>query len=174
MIFKKKKIKGVFLIKHDLIKDNRGIFRRSFCKNILKKHKFDVKQGNISENTRKYTLRGFHYQKLPSKESKIITCISGKIYNIVLDLRKYSKTYKKWIEITLDDKTKDSLYIPYGCANAYLTMKNNTVIHYYMSDFYTPKSYKGIRYNDPYFKFIWPHKPKVISKRDNNFEDFNG
>ena len=121
MIFKKKKINGVFVIKHDLIKDIRGTFKRSFCKNILKKYKFDVKQGNISENPRKYTLRGFHYQKLPSKESKIITCISGKIYNIVLDLRKNSNTYRKWIKITLDDKSKDSLYIPYGCANAYST-----------------------------------------------------
>tara|TARA_B100000787_G_scaffold166257_1_gene151201 strand:- start:3025 stop:3549 length:525 start_codon:yes stop_codon:yes gene_type:complete len=174
MIFKKNKIKGVFLIKHDLVKDVRGVFKRSFCKRVLKKYNFDVKQGNISENIKKLTLRGFHYQKLPSKESKIITCISGKIYNIVLDLRKQSKTYKKWTKIILDDKNRDSLLIPYGCANAYLTLEKNTIIHYYMSDFYNPKSYKGIRYNDPNFKFIWPYKPKIISDRDNNFKDFNG
>ena len=98
--------KDVFLIKHDLVKDVRGVFKRSFCKRVLKKYNFDVKQGNISENIKKFTLRGFHYQKLPSKESKIITCVSGKIYNIVLDLRKKSKTYKKWTKIILDNKNK--------------------------------------------------------------------
>ena len=174
MKFKKLKIFDLVLIKSDIFSDERGHFRRSYCKDEIKKNclNFDVKQGNISENFKKFTLRGFHYQKGSQKESKIITPITGEIFNVVIDLRKNSKTYKEFVSITLNDNDRYSLFIPGGCANAFLTLKDNTIIHYYMGDYFNPETYSGIRYNDPFFSIKWPHRPVHISLRDQEFSDF--
>ena len=98
-------IPGLFLITPDLHQDERGVFRRSFCETEFAKHgiEFGVKQGNISHNFKKHTLRGFHYQIYPSYESKIISCVTGSLYNIVLDLRKKSKTYRQWVSLEISD-----------------------------------------------------------------------
>ena len=175
MKFIKQKIDGLFLIEHDVYEDSRGAFRRSFCLDELKKEdiKFEAKQGNISENKNKYTMRGFHYQKGSEKESKILSCLSGGIYNVVIDLRKNSLTYKKLFSIELNSFNRHSLLVPGGCANAFLTMEDNTIIHYYMGDYYNAKSYSGFRYNDPMFSVQWPFKPLIISDQDKNFLDFN-
>jgi|TARA_B100001142_G_C14198743_1_gene602903 dTDP-4-dehydrorhamnose 3,5-epimerase len=174
MNFIPQKVNDHLLIIPDLHDDERGVFRRSFCKEVFKKNgiNFNVEQGNISENYNKHTLRGFHYQSTPSNESKILTCISGSLFNIVLDLRENSSTYKKWSSVEINSQERQSLYVPSGCANAFLTLKDNTIVHYYMNDFYNPSSYKGIRYNDPAFSFEWPHEPKIISEKDLNFSDF--
>ena len=175
MKFKKTKIEKLLLISHDLFSDNRGVFRRSFCINEFKNIgvNFQVKQGNISENMKKHTLRGFHYQKGKSKESKVITCIKGHIYNVVVDLRPKSKTYKDFEIFNLNEKNKHSLHVPEGCANAFLTLENNTIVHYYMSDFFKPSSYSGFRFNDPAFNINWPFYPKYISERDKNFSNYS-
>ena len=174
MKFIKQTIRDVRLIIPDLHEDNRGIFRRSFCESEFKSEgiNFKVKQGNISQNFKKHTMRGFHYQVEPSKESKVITCVSGSIHNIVLDLRKDSVTYAEWVALEISSSDKDSIYVPAGCANAFLTLEDNTIVHYYMGDFFNPNSYKGIRYNDPKFKFIWPAEPSVISEKDLNIENY--
>ena len=174
MNFIPQKVNDHLLIIPDLHDVERGVFRRSFCKEVLKKNgiNFNVVQGNISENYNKHTLRGFHYQSTPSNESKILTCISGSLFNIVLDLRENSSTYKKWSSVEINSQERQSLYVPSGCANAFLTLEDNTIVHYYMNDFYNPSSYKGIRYNDPTFSFEWPHEPKIISEKDLNFSDF--
>ncbi|OUU51931.1 MAG: hypothetical protein CBC25_04405 [Pelagibacteraceae bacterium TMED65] len=174
MRFIEQKIEGVYVIDPIVHSDDRGLFRRSLCLKELEKSKinFIAKQGNISENFNRYTLRGFHYQETPSAESKILTCVTGAIYNIVLDLRRKSKTYKKWVAIEISAKSKQSIFVPAGCANAYLTMIDDTIVHYYMGDFFRPDSYRGIRFNDPFFAFEWPVEPKVISEKDMNFPDF--
>ena len=174
MMFKKQSIDGVFLIIPELYKDERGVFRRSFCKDELAHNgiNFDVKQGNISENFKKHTLRGFHYQLEPSDESKILTCVTGILYNIVLDLRRDSKTYKEWVAIEISSEQRESIYVPAGCANAFLTMADQTTVHYYMGEFYSPDNYRIIRYNDPAFGFEWPNEPDVISERDLNTPDY--
>ena len=174
MRFIKQSIKDLRLILPELHEYDRGIFRRSFCKSELLSEgvDFEVKQGNISQNFKKHTMRGFHYQVAPSEESKIITCVTGALYNVVLDLRKDSETYSEWVALNISSVDKESIYVPAGCANAFLTMEDNTVVHYYMGDSFSPNSYKGIRYNDPKFKFVWPVEPKVISERDLNFKDF--
>ena len=140
----------------------------------LKKRKlsFIAKQGNISENPHKGTLRGFHYQK-NSKDSKIISCISGKMLNITIDIRKNSSTYLKITKNILSRSNKKSIFVPGGCANLFLTLENNTIIHYYMNALYKSKGDRGIRYNDPSFKIKLPIKPKVISLKDKSFKDFN-
>ena len=174
MKFIPQKIKDHFLIIPDPHQDERGVFRRSYCQDEFSKHGIDfkVKQGNISENFHKYTLRGFHYQLPPSNESKIITCVTGALYNVVLDIRKKSKTYKQWVALEISSNKRESIYIPAGCANAFLTMEDNTIVHYYMGDSFSPNTYKGIRYNDPAFSVKWPCEPKLISEKDINLPDF--
>lgn len=174
MKFHKQKIKGVYLIEPEPFVDDRGIYRRHFCQNEFKVQGIPTKvaQANIVENKHAFTLRGFHYQKPPFEEGKTLSCIKGAAYDIVLDIDPKSPTYLQWIGFKLDDKNRNSLYIPPNCTHAILTLKDNTLIHYYTSEFYAPKSEGGIRYNDPYFKFKWPHQPEVISKKDQNHPDF--
>lgn len=173
MIFKKTNVIGCFVIKPHLHKDLRGSFNRAFCKREIQKlFKFDVKQTNISFNRKKSTLRGFHYQKKKLEESKIINCISGKIFNCVIDLRKKSKTFLKQFNIELSQKNRLSVIVPPGCANAYLTLENNSTVYYIMNSFYKKGSYDGIRFNDPIVKIKWPIKPKIILSRDLNYKLF--
>jgi dTDP-4-dehydrorhamnose 3,5-epimerase len=174
MKFISQKIIDHFLIMPDLHQDERGIFRRSYCKDEFTQHgiNFDVKQGNISENFKKHTLRGFHYQHAPSNESKIISCVTGALYNVVLDLRKKSVTYKQWVALNISSTKRESIYVPAGCANAFLTMADNTRVHYYMSDSFSPNTYFGVRYNDPEFSVQWPCEPVSISEKDLNLPDF--
>ena len=175
MNFFNQSIEGLVLIKPEVFKDNRGAFRRNFCAKELKENgiEFSVCQGNISENIAQYTLRGFHYQKNPSSESKVLTPVSGDIYNVVIDLRHSSPTFLKWVALEVSSSRRESLHVPAGCANAFLTTTPNTVVHYYMGDYFKPESYSGFRYNDPYFNVQWPHAPAVISDRDAAFPDFS-
>jgi dTDP-4-dehydrorhamnose 3,5-epimerase len=175
MIFKKTKIEGCYIIIPKINKDHRGSFTRYFCKKKNKKMgiNFQIKQINISENKKKGTLRGFHYQSIKCSEKKIINCTSGEIYNVVLDMRKESKTFSKWFSINLSSINKKALIVPAGCANAFLTLKDNTFVYYCMSDFYNSKKSKGIKYDDPFFSVKWPFAPKVISQRDKNYKTYS-
>lgn len=174
MKFYEQKIKGVFLIEPEPFKDNRGALRRHFCQNEFKKNNLatDVCQTNISENTKAYTLRGFHYQKAPKEENKTLSCIRGAIYDIVVDIRPQSKTYLQWQSFELSAANGLGLYVPQGCANAWMTLHDDTWIFYYHSEFFSPGFESGIRYNDPFFNFTWPHKPSVISDKDSAYPDF--
>ena len=169
-------ISGLYTILPNLHQDERGVFRRSFCEKVLVENgiHFEAKQGNISENFRKNTLRGFHYSIQPTQESKILTCVTGSLYNVVLDLRKESKTYRQWVSMKISSDDRVSVLVPHGCANAFLTMSDQTIVHYYMGDFFSADTCRGIRYNDPAFGFEWPCEPKVISERDLNFPDYRG
>ena len=168
MKFKELDIAGVWLIEPELICDDRGVFRRHFCSEEFAEHGIDtsVMQGNVSENPHLHTLRGFHYQLAPHAEGKTISCFSGALYDVIVDLRPDSKTFLQWLALTINARDRTSLYIPPGCANAYLTIAPDTVVHYYMSEIYSPGSYHGFCYTDPSFKFEWPAEPKVISERD--------
>lgn len=175
MKFIEQSIKGLYLIEPAVFADERGVFRRSFCQNELKEAgiEFTVCQGNISENFSKFTMRGFHFQKMPSAESKILTPITGALYNVVLDLRRDSDTFLKWQSMEVRSSERESLLVPAGCANAFLTIHENTIVHYYMGDFFKTATYSGFRYNDPFFNIPWPVEPLVISERDRDFPDFN-
>ena len=172
MIYLKQKIKGLMLIKPEPFLDKRGLLRRIYCYKEfnLKKIKFSIKQANISENKNIQTLRGFHYQKFPYGEDKIISCIQGEIHNIVIDMRKNSKTFMKWQSFLLSEKNRLGLLVPKGCANAYLTLKKKTWVLYFHSQIYKPGFEKSIKYNDPKFKFDWPKKIKIISQKDNSIK----
>jgi dTDP-4-dehydrorhamnose 3,5-epimerase len=175
MKFTEQKIPGLWLIEPESFKDERGAFRRHFCVKEFADHNIETKisQTNLSANFSKYTLRGFHYQVKPFEEYKTISAMSGGIYNVVVDLRPESPMFLKWLSFEITEENQLSLHVPGGCANAYLTIKDNTVIHYYMSEFYAPNSYCGFRYNDPFFNFEWPCEPKVISEKDLAYPDFD-
>ncbi|MDC1060489.1 dTDP-4-dehydrorhamnose 3,5-epimerase family protein [Alphaproteobacteria bacterium] len=174
MIIEDKTISGLYLIKYNIFRDNRGVFSKFYSNELFKKNNinFQIKQVNLSVNPKKYTLRGFHYQRNKNSEYKIIQCLSGSIYNVVLDIRKNSPTYKKWKSFKLTNSKNFSLLIPKGCANAWLTTNANTTLLYFHSKNYLPKQDLGIRFNDPFFKVKWPHQPKVISQKDSSYTDY--
>jgi|MDTA01.2.fsa_nt_gb dTDP-4-dehydrorhamnose 3,5-epimerase len=173
-MFKKLKFQNFFLYKPKVHKDKRGNFRRHFCKQDFKKVglKINIAQGNVSESYKKGTLRGFHFKSGKSKETKILSCLRGSIYHVAIDLRKNSKTYLKSFSIILEAKSFESIIVPPNCANAILTLRDNTILHYYMGDYFENDKYSGIRYDDPFFKIKWPFKPKIVNDRDRNYQDF--
>ena len=175
MKFEEQKIKGVFLIIPESFEDDRGAFTRKFCKEEFSKYGLDnhVEQANLSYNKIAYTLRGFHYQLEPYQESKTMTCLSGEIYDVVVDLRKDSPTYCNWISVNLTPENGQSIHVPKGCANSFLTLKNETLVHYYSSQKYEPNYENGINFKDPLFKFNWPHNPEIISEKDDNHEFYS-
>ena len=174
MKFSKLSLKDKWQIEPNLFEDSRGTFRRSFCQEKYKEYGIDsdMSQGNISENIYKGTLRGFHYQIKPFSEGKTLSCLRGSIYDIIVDLRVESKTYMKWISFELTENNRLSIHIPPGCANAFLTLEDNCLIHYYCSNSYHPTSERGIRYNDPAFNFQWPFSPEIISDKDKSHPDY--
>ena len=174
MKFTELDIQGVFFIDAEPYEDERGLFRRSFCTKEFQEKGINpsISQASFSENNFKGTLRGFHYQLDPHGEDKTISCIRGKIFDIIVDLRKDSKTYLKWISFEISAGERRNFHVPSGCANAFLTLEDNTLIHYYISKAYNPDFYRGIRYNDPLFSFKWPLDPSHISEQDLNWPDF--
>lgn len=174
MKFIKQKIPGVYLIEATPYEDDRGVFRRHFCASEFRAAGIsaNVEQANVSENKFAYTLRGFHYQSSPHGEGKTLSCLRGSIFDIVVDLRPESQTYKSWISFELSEKNRFSIHIPPGCANAFLTLEDNCLIQYYCSHAYTPMAEKGIRFDDPSFSFSWPHPPKIISDKDASHPNF--
>ena len=174
MIVHAQKLSGVFLIEPEPHSDERGMLRRHFCQKEFAAHGImtDVKQCNVSENHKRHTLRGFHYQLPPYGENKILSCMKGAIYDVVVDMREDSESYLQWEAFDLTEENRLSLYVPIGCANAYLTLEDQTWIFYYHSEFYTPGAEAAIRYDDPAFGFNWPADPEVISDKDLNHPDF--
>jgi dTDP-4-dehydrorhamnose 3,5-epimerase len=174
MKFFPQSIPGVFIIESEPFVDERGMFRRNFCQKEFKDHGIvaEVSQCNVSENKFAYTLRGIHYQVPPYGEGKTLSCFRGAIYDIVVDLRPNSKTYLKWIFAELNEENRKSIHVPPGCANAFLTLKDNSLIFYYCSTSYNANAERGIRYNDPLFDFKWPAEPKIISVKDKSHPDF--
>ena len=172
--FTKLSLPGVFLVNLDPKADDRGLFVRSFCMKEFLDHniEFTVKQTNISINKKKGILRGLHYQEDPMGEDKLIQVISGRIFDIVIDLLRDSPTYCKWISIELSDEGHSALLVPKGFAHGFQTLTDNTVILYHMSEFYEPSHARGIRWNDKQFGITWPDRYPFLSERDNSFSDF--
>lgn len=174
MNFKKLEFEGAYLIKFNPHNDNRGSFFRNFCKKEINKiTKFNLVQANLSINPIKGTLRGFHYQNKKFSEPKFFFPIIGSIYNVFIDLRKNSKTFLKYKGLNIESKNNEAIYIPKGFANAFLTTSKNTIVQYFMGNFYSEKNYYGFKYNDKFFNIKWPNEPKLISEKDKNFKPFN-
>jgi dTDP-4-dehydrorhamnose 3,5-epimerase len=175
MIFTETKLKGVYLIEMEPREDERGFFARIFCREEFESHNLNphVAQCNLSYNRKKGTLRGMHYQVAPREEAKVVICISGAIYDVVIDLRQNSRTYCDWLACELTARgRRQMLYIPEGFANGFQTLEENSEVFYQMSELYVPEYARGIRWDDPAFGIRWPEGQRIISERDRNHPDF--
>ncbi len=174
MIFVDTDLSGVFEIHIEPKADERGFFARTWCQNEFAERDLDPHfvQCSLSYNAKKGTLRGMHFQDAPQAETKLVRCSKGAIYDVVLDLRRDSETYRRWIGVALTADKRNALYIPKGCAHGFLTMEDDSEIFYQMSDFYHADSARGVRWDDPAFGIIWPGKVETISARDASYPDF--
>jgi dTDP-4-dehydrorhamnose 3,5-epimerase len=174
MQFHETRLSGVFRIDLEPHRDERGFFARSWCQKEFEAHGLNAKlvQCNISFNAQKGTLRGMHFQSSPFAETKLVRCTMGAIYDVVIDLRPQSPTFRQGVNITLTAANRLAIYIPEGCAHGFLTLEDNTEVFYQMSEFYNSASSSGVRWDDPAFQISWPIKPLVISERDRKYPDF--
>lgn len=173
MFFLKNKVNGSYVISLNKISDNRGFFSRVFCKDEFRRKKinFDIPQINASLSKMKGTIRGFHFQLGKSSEAKLVKCIRGSIYDVVIDLRKSSKTYLKSFGIKLTSANRKMLYIPKGCAHAFQSLEDNSELVYLVDYKYDPSKENGVRFDDRSLKIKWPLKVTCISKKDKNWPD---
>ncbi|MCI0400603.1 MAG: dTDP-4-dehydrorhamnose 3,5-epimerase [Gammaproteobacteria bacterium] len=174
MIFTDTKLPGAFIIEPERLEDERGFFARTYCKNEFEAHglTLNIAQCNISFNKKKGTLRGMHYQEKPREEAKLVRCVRGAIYDVIIDLRAHSSTYKRWFATELTAENRRMLYIPKGFAHGFQTLENNVEIFYQMSEFYHPELACGVRWNDPMFGIRWPIDQPSISSEDAQYPDF--
>jgi dTDP-4-dehydrorhamnose 3,5-epimerase len=174
MTFHGTKLQGVFEIRIEPLRDERGFFARSWCQTEFKVHGLnpELVQCNISFNGRKGTLRGMHYQLAPYAEAKLIRCTRGAIYDVIVDLRRGSPTFKQWVSVVLTAEKRNMAYVPEDCAHGFLTLEDDTEVLYQMSQFFSAESARGVRWDDPAFQIAWPHEIAVISERDKNYPDF--
>lgn len=167
MLFTETALKGAYIVELEKKEDHRGFFARSWDTNEFAKHNLNSKlvQCNISFSKKCGTLRGMHYQTKPFEESKLIRCTKGKIFDVIIDLRPSSKTFKKWFGIELTDENYKMLFVPVGFAHGFQSLTDNAEIIYQVSEFYTPNSELGIHWNDPTFNIKWPIKEKSLQKK---------
>lgn len=175
MIFTETKIKGAYVIELERIEDDRGFFARTFCEKEIGDQglKSKMVQCSVSFNRKAGTLRGLHYQIAPHEEAKLVRCTRGAIYDVVVDLRRNSPTFKQWLGVELTEENRWALYVPEGCAHGFQTLKDNTEVLYYMSEFYHPECARGLRWNEPALGIEWPSDTVIISKRDSLYPDFS-
>jgi dTDP-4-dehydrorhamnose 3,5-epimerase len=174
MIFTETEISGSYLIDVKRIGDDRGFFGRLWCEREMEEMGLvsSIKQSNIGVSPLKGTLRGLHYQTAPHQEVKIIRCPRGAIYDVIVDLRPDSPTFKKWFAVELTAENSRMLYVPEGCATGYQTLVDDTEIYYHTSEFYHPESATGVRHDDPAFGIEWPLPIAAISDNDKNWNNF--
>lgn len=174
MLFEKTKIAGAFEIHPELKTDERGFFARSWCRQEFKQAGLNpnLAQCNISSNPHKGTLRGMHYQTAPFAEAKLVRCTRGSVYDVVIDLREDSPTFKEWIGVTLTAADHNMMYVPEGCAHGFLTLEDDCEVFYQISEFYDAESARGARWDDPAFRVKWPAQPQLMSDRDRTYPDF--
>jgi dTDP-4-dehydrorhamnose 3,5-epimerase len=177
MMFRETHLQGVFEIDLAPQQDERGFFARSYCRREFEAHGLNpqVAQCNLSYNRHRGTLRGMHYQAAPNAEAKLIRCVRGALYDVVIDIRSDSPTFSQWtgVELRAEAGTASRmLYVPEGFAHGFLTLEDDTEVFYQMSAFYTTDAARGFRWNDPAFSVDWPEPVRIISERDRNYPDF--
>jgi dTDP-4-dehydrorhamnose 3,5-epimerase len=175
MLFQETPLAGAFSIDLERHSDSRGFFARTFCEREFAEHGLPTRfpQCNLSRNDRAATLRGMHYEAPPSSESKLVRCVSGAIYDVIIDLRPGSPTRFAWFGAELTAENGRALFVPAGFAHGFLTLSDHSDVFYHMGDFFRPDGARGLRWNDPYFAIAWPIAPVVISERDAAYADFD-
>jgi dTDP-4-dehydrorhamnose 3,5-epimerase len=177
VIFRETRLKGAYQIELDVHVDDRGSFARTYCWREFEAHGLNprVVQCSLSRSRRRGTLRGMHYQEAPYEEAKLIRCVRGAVYDVIVDLRTESPTFRAWtaFELCADPETPSAMvYLPAGFAHGFQTLQDDTEILYQMSEFHTPEAQRGFRWNDPDFAIEWPEPVRMISERDRTYPDF--
>lgn len=175
MIFRETKLTGAFIIELEPIRDTRGFFARAWCQREFEAHGLisNFVQTNITVSPQKGTLRGLHYQVAPFEEVKLVRCVRGAIFDIIIDLRPKSPTCNQWLETDLTADDYKMLYIPAGFAHGYQIVLDNTEVFYQVGQFYSPGYDRGIRWNDPAFPIKWPiNHPVILSDKDQCWPDY--
>lgn len=174
MIFRETRLPGAYVIEPEKRQDDRGFFARSFCTREFAEHNLNpaTAQCNISFNRKKGTLRGMHYQAPPFGECKLIRCTRGSIYDVIIDLRPNSPTFKQHVAEVLAAAQHNMLYVPQGFAHGFQTLEDNSEVFYQMSEPYAPEHARGVRWNDPAFAIPWPVADPIMIERDRNYPDF--
>ena len=167
-------LSGAYIIELEPIEDERGSFARTFCVKEFSQAGLHstFEQCSASFNKKKGTLRGMHYQINPHQEAKLVRCTMGAIYDVIIDLRSDSPTYKQWIGIELSAQNRKMLYIPEGFAHGFQTLADATEVFYQISNSFVPSSARGVRWNDFAFDIKWPHDQRTISLKDQQYPDF--
>lgn len=174
MLFEQTDLEGVLLVRPEVLADERGFFARSFCAREFTARGLNgsVAQCSLSFNRKKGTLRGMHFQRPPCPEARLVRCTRGAIYDVVLDIRAGSPTFRRWIAAKLDDRNRCAIYVPEGFAHGFQTLVGDTEVVYQMSEFYDPDAAAGVRWDDPAFAIRWPAADRTISARDLGYPDF--
>lgn len=159
---------GAFVIEPERLEDERGFFARVFCEREFAAHGLETRfvQCSISHNARKGTLRGMHYQAPPHEETKIVRCTKGKIYDVIVDLRRDSGTCRKWIGIELSAENRRMLYVPQGFAHGFQALEDDCEVLYHISAEHHSPSFRGVRHDDPALGITWPLPVTLLSERD--------
>ena len=175
MIFRETPLEGVYQIDLEKTGDPRGFFARVFCENEFTQHGLAGRfvQVNNSLAERRGTLRGLHYQLVPHAETKLVRCIRGSLYDVIIDLRRESETFGRNFGVELSAETRSMLYVPKGFAHGFITLEDATEALYFVDEFYAPELERGIRWDDPRFGIEWPIEPEVLSEKDRNHRDFD-
>jgi dTDP-4-dehydrorhamnose 3,5-epimerase len=173
MIFTETKLAGAYIIDLEKRGDSRGFFARSFCQDEFEKHGLvsKVVQTNVSLSKHQGTLRGMHYQESPYAETKLVRCTQGAIYDVIVDIRPESPTFKQWIGVELTSSNHRMLFVPQHFAHGFITLMDDSEVTYQVSQVYHPGSERGLRYNDPALGIVWPQAVNVISDKDAAWPD---
>ncbi len=175
MILTQTKLPGAYIIELEKQEDERGFFARVWCKKEFSEHRLASRmvQANMSANKKRGTLRGLHYQLAPHQEAKLVWCTKGAIFDVIIDLRPESGTYKQWLGVELTAENHKMLYLPEGFAHGYQTLRDDTEVFYQVSEFYSPESERGVRWNDPAFSIEWSITDSIlISPKDQRWRDY--
>ena len=165
---------GACAIEIERQEDDRGFFARTFCGDEFAAHGLHPAfvQCNVSFTARKGTLRGMHFQQKPHEEAKLVRCTRGAIYDVIVDIRPGSPTFKRWAAFELTSENRKMLYVPEGFAHGFQTLEDDTEVFYQMSETYHPGLAHGVRWNDPAFAIRWPVADPIVSRRDADYPDF--
>ena len=175
MILIETKLAGAFIIEPEKFQDERGFLICVWSQKEFAAHGLNPKlvECNLSFNVRKGTLRGMHYQVEPYAQAKLVRCTTGGIYDVAVDLRPESKTFKQWVAVELTAENRRSFYIPTGFAHGYQALEDGTEVFYQMSEVYAPAYARGVRWDDPAFGIEWPSDTRTIIARDRNYANFD-
>ena len=165
---------GSYLVELEAAEDERGFFARTFCREEFSARGLnaEVAQCSISFNARRGTLRGMHYQVAPHAETKLVHCVQGSLYDVIIDLRAESKTYCHWVGVDLSAANRKLLYVPEGFAHGFQTLEDETAVYYQISTAYVLQYTRGVRWNDPAFAIKWPLADPIISEKDRLLPDY--